>query len=131
MSRYVPRLLKFLEAEFELDSGETIVDIEPRTDNVLVKLCVPKYCVSSSWFEVSKPEFDQYQQIETSLECRIYESLYYRRETRRKVTKMRKELEQMKNALEAAFEKILELEYAPDGPKAREAKKDFERLCQQ
>nr|QZX43639.1 hypothetical protein MarQu_057 [Marseillevirus sp.]WNL50166.1 hypothetical protein MarDSR_127 [Marseillevirus sp.] len=134
MSRYIPRLLEFLKVEFQVEEQETIVEIEPRSGCKLVKLCVPKYCVSSSWFEIYDPKCDskddQNREIESSLECHIYESLYYRREIRRKMTEMEKELEETKLALKDVSQRLLELEYAPGGQKAEEAKKDFERLVQ-
>lgn len=130
MSRYIPRLLEFLKVEFQVEEQETIVEIEPRSGCSLVKLCVPKYCVSSSWFEINDPKCDQFPDIVSSLECRIYESLYYRRETRRKMTEMEKELEETRIALKDVSQRLLELEYAPGGQKAEEAKKDFERLVQ-
>lgn len=131
MSRYIPRLLEFLKEEFRVEEQETIVEIEPRSGCRLVKLCIPKYCVSSSWFEMCDPKCDQYLEIESSLECRIYESLYYRRETRRKMIDIKKELEETKLALKDVSQRLLELEYAPGGQKAEEAKKDFERLVQE
>ncbi|AQM73364.1 hypothetical protein B1750_gp383 [Noumeavirus] len=130
MSRYIPRLLEFLKVEFQVEEQETIVEIEPRSGCKLVKLCVPKYCVSSSWFETYGTEDVQTQEIESSLESRIYESLYYRRETRRKIAEMKKELEETKFTLNDVSQRLLELEYAPGGQKAEEAKRDFESLLQ-
>ncbi|AHC55188.1 hypothetical protein D1R32_gp471 [Tunisvirus fontaine2] len=117
--------------EFGIPEEETLVRREETAIGKLTIFRVPKYGTTVSWFEKYWGGADRLSGTKEALKQDILESAKFRKEQQllpKKVSLLEKELEEMRETVKLLSEKLLELEYAPSGTKAKEAGEHFERL---
>nr|WRK65376.1 putative ATPase [Marseillevirus futianmevirus] len=124
----------FLKQEFGISGDEIVEKREDRGLERLVHLSVPKYDVSISWYsrtEGTEKEF--LDVISDPLKRRILGSQKFNDERNlheARISRLEKQVEELKELVRLQSEKITELEYAPGGPRAEEARLHFESLLE-
>nr|WQM86892.1 hypothetical protein [Marseillevirus cajuinensis] len=124
----------FLNQEFGLSGDEVVEKREDRGLERLVHLSVPRYNASISWYSrTGGTEKEFLDNISGPLKRRILESQKFRDERNlheARIANLERQVEELRELVRSQSEKITELEYAPGGPRAEEAKLHFESLLE-
>ncbi|ADB03800.1 hypothetical protein MAR_ORF007 [Marseillevirus marseillevirus] len=133
MLSILPQIKKKLFEEFGLKEEEICFSQRSVGSDVLETLAVPKYEVSACWYQNPGTVPQKLEKILSCMSGRILDSKLFIVEQRRnsaKVSSLELEVKELKELVERLAEKIVELEYAPGGEKAQEAKIHFEEFAQ-
>ncbi|BAU79904.1 hypothetical protein A9K97_gp447 [Tokyovirus A1] len=130
MSSPFPEIHKILLEGLGIRREEFLASEENLRGERLVHISIPKYGASVSWYEPLSGT-DTIVEVAQCLKKRVLESTKFKEEQHLNTSRiflLEEEVKELKEAVKALSEKILEFEYAPGGIKAEEAKKNFERL---